>query len=74
MERTCSKKSYLCEILKQTHYCHSYIITKLTALKFGNYSMGRAPGMTLGRHQMAIGMLNADVTAREVARQFNVSE
>ena len=36
--------------------------------------MGRAPGMTLGRRQMAIGMLNADMTAREVARQFNVRE
>jgi DNA-binding NarL/FixJ family response regulator len=36
--------------------------------------MGRAPGMTLPRRHMVIGMLNAGMTAREVARQFHVSE
>jgi transposase len=36
--------------------------------------MGRAPGMTLPRRHMAIGMLNAGMTAREVARQFHVSD
>lgn len=74
MPSTCSTKSYLCKLLKLRRSCQSYTITKLTALKIEHLTMGRVPGMTLDRRQMAIGMLNAGVTAREVARQFNVNE
>jgi DNA-binding NarL/FixJ family response regulator len=49
-------------------------INKLTTFNSENYSMGHAPGMKLLRRHLAIGMLNAGMTMREVARQFHVSK
>ena len=36
--------------------------------------MGRRPGLTLERRQMAIGMLAAEMSVRDVARHFGVTE
>lgn len=50
-----------------------HYVLRQRSLKVVNLTIGRRPGMTVDQRNIAIGVLTADLRAREVTRHFNFS-